>query len=279
MRGSDRRERRRQVAIHAIAQADQNAAGKTGLGLGDRELQGTIGPASKALDRTCQIAVLEQDRHFRSTDRGLDPDPDEVVPVWIVDGWGSEGSIQRHAIARHHDRKSRHGPGHTHPWWRVQFHHGHLLAGSRRADRGDRGSPGTVAGREPVRNRGTGGARHGQGSPCDQEHADGDEAQPACRCGSAGDGARRSSTPKVQARHGKRRGQTAAREERDGDASGRWGLADKERAGDHPDREPSAGRHVSARSRGHEGRRTSSGRPACGRAGLRPARSALLRAS
>ena len=270
MGGSDRRERPRQVAIDAIAQADQDAAGKTGLGLGDRELQGTIGPASKALDRTRQTAVLEQDRHSRSTDRGLDPDPDEVVPVWVVDGWGSEGSIQRHAIARHHDRKSRQGPGHTHPWWRLQFHHGQLLAGSRRADSGHRGSPGTVACREPVRNSETDCARHGQGSPCDQEHADGDEAQPACGCGSAGDGARRSSTPKMQARHCKRRGHTAAGEECDGDASGRRGIADEESAGDHPDRQPAAGRHVSARSRGHEGRRTSSGRPASDRAGLRP---------
>ena len=108
MTDAGRRERRGEVAIDVVAQADENPGSQPGFGLGQGPGQGLARGPPNSLDSAGRRAVRPEPLERAGTERGGDADPSQVRPVAAVIGRERlEPSADRHPIARGDARVGR----------------------------------------------------------------------------------------------------------------------------------------------------------------------------
>ena len=116
-----RRERRREVAVHAVAQADEDPGREPRLGLGEDAGQRLARASPESLEATTRVVRCRLDGQRSRGERPDRADPRQVVAVWRV-GPRPDRAIDGHDVARERPRGSggasrRHGTGARHRAW------------------------------------------------------------------------------------------------------------------------------------------------------------------
>jgi hypothetical protein len=242
--GADGREVGREIAVHAVPEADHDARREPGLGLRDGAREGLVGAAPEALQRpagTGRRGVRRRDRGRRQrdgarADGSRRADPKQVRAVLAVRP-GLELTVDLDDVARHDHRPRGEGGGEPKPGRLAKLHDRRPVSLPKRTDRDDSGRPRPGPGREPDVNR--------RELDWRREEAQRDQARSG-RGGRGGPSDRRA----PEQHRGKSAGQGRAsrrEDDRQGDlgrrTAGRAHRRGKGRGGERTDRQPAAAGH------------------------------------
>ena len=147
MAGSGGREVRREVAIHPVAETDQDARGEPRLRLGHGPVESVGGPATEAFERGLERPLRRKGTQTVRAQRADRTDPREVGTV-VIGRRRADPTAELDAIPRDERRIPRQGGRHDDRRLSLEQHDGGTGPCSWRTDALDHRCPGAVSGRD-----------------------------------------------------------------------------------------------------------------------------------